>query len=329
MPRKRDRVLLVLFTAVLSLLALAAGPGLMLRALGFERQGTVEAVLAAPPPQATEEAVGEPLGSITIQCPHCEDGVWTISAQELKVLELTGGLNDEGRPEYRLVFDEEGFNRFFQTQVEPWLPVLRDTPYRNLWFDLREGGAVVRAEIDVSRDFSLPSGVPYLGVYLGYTGQVVGVSEVLPLGPADRAGLKAGDVISIVDGVPARPEIFVSEQIQGHVPGDVIVLEIMREGQEMTLEVELGEWSDGATWHSLGLVLTPDVTGSRLVPLGLSAGEDLYSLPKTGPLAAAIADGERVLDELLDHLVVVGPLEGQARVASFGLTENGLTVVMR
>jgi len=309
MPRKRDRVLLVLFTAVLSLLALAAGPGLMLRALGFERQGTVEAVLAAPPPQATEEAVGEPLGSITIQCPHCEDGVWTISAQELKVLELTGGLNDEGRPEYRLVFDEEGFNRFFQTQVEPWLPVLRDTPYRNLWFDLREGGAVVRAEIDVSRDFSLPSGVPYLGVYLGYTGQVVGVSEVLPLGPA--------------------PEIFVSEQIQGHVPGDVIVLEILREGQEMTLEVELGEWSDGATWHSLGLVLTPDVTGSRLVPLGLSAGEDLYSLPKTGPLAAAIADGERVLDELLDHLVVVGPLEGQARVASFGLTENGLTVVMR
>jgi len=331
MHKKKNRVLLALSTVALLLLVSIGGPSLALRALGLKRQGTVGAALAAAPPQDTGQAVGEPLDSITIRCPNDECEVKTVSAQDLEVLELMGGLDDEGRPEYRFVFDEEGFNRFFHAQIEPWLPILRDAPYRNLWFDLRDGGAVARAEIDVNPGwgFSLPSGVPYLGVNFNYGEQGIEIFRVLTLSPADQAGLEIGDVIYELDGVPVEEAPSLIDWTRQHEPGEVVALGVLRDGREMRLELELGEWTDEATWHSVGLVLTPDVTGSRLAPLGFSVEEDLYSLPTEGPLASAIADGERFLDYALGSLTIVGPLEGEAREIQMSFAEDRLIVVVR
>ncbi len=319
------RVWTMVCVAALLLLVLVAAPDLALRALGVVRQGSVQEALAAAP-AATDVPPGEPLDSLTIGSPASE---WTraYSVRDLWALEVTGRQVAAGQAEYRLVFDEAGFNRFFQANLASWL---RDTPYNNLWFDLREGGLVVYATVNVAPNgWEFPFGAAYQGVAGMYTEQGYRVYHVLPFGPADRAGVRVGDTITELGGTPVADIPDFGEWIRSHNPGEVITLTVQRGEQERVVEVELGRWEEGERWRYLGLVLAPDVTGARLVPLGLSVGEDLYSLPKSGPVADAVADAQRMLDSLFEHLIVVGPLRGQARVAEMHFTEDCLTVVMR
>lgn len=330
MTRRRYRVLLGLAALALLLLVLIGAPTLALRALGLVPLGTVEEVLAATSAPATPTPVGDPLDEIVIS--SSEGEAWTVSREGLGVVEMNGGLDPDGEPAYRLVFDEAGFNRYFQSDMAPWLPWKLDLPCRDVWFDLREGGLVIRASVDVGAqgDFSLPRGVPYLGVRFGYTEEGVELLEVLALGPADQAGLQVGDVIVELEGTPVAEAPYLTEWTQEHhAPGDVVSLGVLRGDQEITVEVELGEWAEDERWHDLGLVLAPDVTGSRLVPIGLSVGEELYSLPRNGFLATAVTDVQDLLDGFLEELTVVGPLQGEAHVAWLGLEQDRLTIVLR
>lgn len=331
----RRRILLIaaalpLAAVLLALLAVST-PGLALHAMGLNWEGTVQSVLTARPTPAPEDVSGQPLNTLTTRYSTDERETVTYSVQELGLVEATGAIDAEGQPEYRLVFDEAGFNRFFQTQFGPWLQWLQATPYDNVWFDLRDGGMVAYGRVNVNPDFggSLPPGVPYIGIRFQYVKRGIEVTQVLRFGPADRAGLEVGDVICELDGTRAADAPLLPDWIQSHVPGDTVTLELMREGQRMDVEVELEAWSEGSSWHDLGLVLAPDATGARLVPLGLIAGEEVYSLPDEGTLAATVADAERLLDDLLEGLVVVGPLEGEVRVAWIGFAEDRVTVVMR
>jgi serine protease Do len=67
------------------------------------------------------------------------------------------------------------------------------------------------------------------------------VQEVLDDSPADKAGLKAKDVILKIDGTePTSLKEFLA--IMGlHQPGDKIVLEIRRDGKDKKIKVTLGE----------------------------------------------------------------------------------------
>jgi hypothetical protein len=328
MNRKWLRMLLAFSGVALALLGLFEGPSLALRALGLSRQGTVEMAFAEAPAPATptEEMVGEPLDSISIRCPWCEGEKWTCSAEEIGVSEFTGRLDESGQPEYRMVFDEAGFGRLFEFVAYR----LRGTPYRNLRFDFRDGGAVVHAELDVNADaiLNLPSGVAYMGISFSSTEMGFEVTEVLPFGPADRAGVEVRDVIYELDGTLALDVPSLPDWIQAHSPGDIIALGVLRDDQEIMVEVKLEEWTEDAPWHEIGLVVVPDVTGSRLVLTGLSIGDDLYSLPRTGPLASAVVEAQREMDEALEDVVIVGPLEGEARLDQVVFAEDSLTVVI-
>lgn len=322
----KKKVLLVALGVAALLFVLAEGPDLALRALGMRRQGEVDAVLAEGAAPTEEAAGGRPLDDVTIGCAGCKNGTYAI--RDVWAEEATGRLNDEGRPEYRFIFDEAGFNRFFQAWL---LPNLGDTPYRNIWFELRDGGMVVYADVNSnpSGDFNLPAGVPYMGIRFDHTEQGIAICDVLPLGPADRAGLKAGDIIYELSGVPVTETTYLPDWTQAHAPGDVVALGVLRGEQKLTVEIELEEWSDDARWRYVGLVLAPDVTAARLAPIGISIGDDLYSLPQTGPLADAVAAAERMLDGLMDNMTIVGPLDGEAHVAWLGLAEDNFTIVMR
>lgn len=329
MRKKWLRMLLVFSGVVLAMLGLFGGPSLALHLLGLRRQGTVEMVLAeaAVPATPTEKVVGESLDSITIRCPWCEGEKWTRSAEEIGVSEFTGRLDASGRPEYRLVFDEAGFSRLFELVAYG----LEGKPYRNLRFDFRDGGAVVYAELDVNADviLNLPPGVAYMGISFSDTEMGFEVTEVRPFGPADRAGLEVGDVIYELDGALASDVPSLPDWTQAHSPGDVVTLGILRDGREMAAEVKLEEWTEDASWHEVGLVVMPDVTGSRLVLTGLSIGDDLYSLPRTGPLASTVVEAQRQMDAALEAVIIVGPLEGVARLDQVVFTDDTLTVVIR
>jgi serine protease Do len=64
-----------------------------------------------------------------------------------------------------------------------------------------------------------------------------------PGGPADQAGLAAGDVIEAVDGSPVTRARDVQTALAQHAPGDALALTVVRgDGQALTVNVVLGAW---------------------------------------------------------------------------------------
>lgn len=67
-----------------------------------------------------------------------------------------------------------------------------------------------------------------------------GKPSVVADGPGARAGIRAGDVITKVDGQRVRGDDELIIKIRAHRPGDPLTLTVLREGRERTLEVVLG-----------------------------------------------------------------------------------------
>ncbi len=86
----------------------------------------------------------------------------------------------------------------------------------------------------------------YDRAYMGIRGQAavdgVEIVSVEPAGPAELAGLQAGDVITGVQGVEGNdPNEALDTVLFEHKPGDQVTLEILRNGQSMTIDITLGE----------------------------------------------------------------------------------------
>ena len=80
---------------------------------------------------------------------------------------------------------------------------------------------------------------PYLGVASALSSRGALVAEVTSGGPADGAGLRAGDVITSIDGREVTDPDDVAEIVSDHEPGDEVEIELMRDGERRTFTVEL------------------------------------------------------------------------------------------
>ena len=67
------------------------------------------------------------------------------------------------------------------------------------------------------------------------------ISDVNPGSPADRAGLKSGDVVTKLDGQPVLDSRSLRLQIGEMSPGKTVQLAVMRDGIEQRYSVALGE----------------------------------------------------------------------------------------
>jgi serine protease DegS len=78
---------------------------------------------------------------------------------------------------------------------------------------------------------------PWLGIYAAPAGEGVGVAGVVPGGPADRADLRRGDVISQLDGKPiaGREEFY--EALWKGIVGDVMDLTVQRGNDLLSVKV--------------------------------------------------------------------------------------------
>lgn len=83
-----------------------------------------------------------------------------------------------------------------------------------------------------------------LGIQLDQNEDVARIAVVMPGLAADRAGLKAGDVILQVDGVETKGRQNLQQAIRAHQPGDKVMLVIERDGRQQKLEVILGSMTD-------------------------------------------------------------------------------------
>ena len=91
-------------------------------------------------------------------------------------------------------------------------------------------------------------GITYLAVTDAQTAQQMGVNaygvyivDVTKGGPADQAGLKAGDRIVSVDGSEIAAKDDLGTLMQNHSAGDTLSITVARDGQMQTVNVTLGE----------------------------------------------------------------------------------------
>lgn len=70
------------------------------------------------------------------------------------------------------------------------------------------------------------------------------VTLVEPSGPAFASGLREGDVVVAVDGVPVTGPALLGELVRSNAPGDTVDLEVLRDDRSVMLAVALGENTD-------------------------------------------------------------------------------------
>ena len=58
--------------------------------------------------------------------------------------------------------------------------------------------------------------------------------------PADEAGLREGDIITAIDGERIDTAQGLDQSLTQYAPGDELSLDVLREGETLELEIELG-----------------------------------------------------------------------------------------
>jgi putative serine protease PepD len=82
----------------------------------------------------------------------------------------------------------------------------------------------------------------YLGVQVGDSSSGTGaqVTTVKADTPASKAGLKAGDVITAINGATVANADDLTAKINAHKPNQKVTLTVTRNGKSLSIDVTLG-----------------------------------------------------------------------------------------
>jgi S1-C subfamily serine protease len=69
-------------------------------------------------------------------------------------------------------------------------------------------------------------------------------AAVVAGGPADKAGIKKGDIILSVNGVDVGERGSVASLVSEYAPGDVVEIKVRTGNDTRTVKVTLGAYSD-------------------------------------------------------------------------------------
>jgi serine protease Do len=153
---------------------------------------------------------------------------------------------------------------------------------RAVFEQIKQHGRVRRGEIGIRAQTVTP--VLAAGLSIGRD-QGALIADVIPGGPADRAGLSAGDVVLTLDGKPLENGRQLHVNLYRRSVGETVRLEVLRSGKTVTVTVPVGERLDfsGAASQAdprqnvvtrlgiLGVTVTPELAG-RLPPLRARVG---------------------------------------------------------
>jgi len=152
---------------------------------------------------------------------------------------------------------------------------------------LKDSGHVTRGWLGVQLQSITPDLADSLGLKEA-RGAII--AEVESASPAAKSGLQAGDVITALNGAPAKDSRDIARRVATTAPGQSVTFDVMRSGQSKTITVALGQRSDqqaanadrgkdssNAGTPHLGLSLAPasEVAGSGnkgVVVTGVEAG---------------------------------------------------------
>ena len=115
---------------------------------------------------------------------------------------------------------------------------------RDVYLQVRQNGAVKRGELGVSGQNITP--VMAKGLSLARDHGVI-LADVEPESPADRAGLKRGDVLIGLDGQPIVSASQLENRIFRRRAGDKVRLTILRGKEELTITLAVRERADASS----------------------------------------------------------------------------------
>ena len=123
------------------------------------------------------------------------------------------------------------------------------------------------------------------------------IAEVVKDSPADKAGLKQGDIILECNGIPIKSMASFRNEISLMSPGATVTLKVSRKGELLTMPVVLGTASDTMS-ASAGVVQKLGIEVDNLTPelakqLGYVNLEEGVVITKVKPSSAAALAGMR------------------------------------
>jgi serine protease Do len=131
------------------------------------------------------------------------------------------------------------------------------------------------------------------------------VVEPQPDGPAAKAGMLSGDVITSINGQPVKDARDLAKQIAAMVPDSTIKLVVLRQGEEKTMSVTLGELPNegqaraSVEDHENAGDDAPRL-GLTLAPAGMHGSREGVVVTAIDPDGRAAGQGFKVGDVILD-----------------------------
>lgn len=158
------------------------------------------------------------------------------------------------------------------------------------------------------------------------------VTEVLPGDAAEKAGIKAGDVILGIDGKPAKDRRELIRMIAALRVGSKVGVQIIRDGKEMTLPLVVAERKDGQAQDPGGAVkeqldmtvkeVTPEI--ARYIGLPEKTGVIVTDVKAGGPAEEAGLQPRDIILKI-NNMEIKGLKDYQAALTA---GEKGNTLLM-
>jgi len=139
---------------------------------------------------------------------------------------------------------------------------------------------------------------------------------------ADKAGLKKGDIITMIDGKKIDESDDVSKAVRAHKPGDKIGVTYLRDGKEQKVTAELSKWK-GINMNTISIPRLESMNGvGAIAPGGTFRGNNAFVFQTNGRprLGLSIQDTEEGVG------VKVLDVEEEGNAAKAGIKEGDVIV---
>lgn len=204
--------------------------------------------------------------------------------------------------------------------------------------DLLKYGKVIRGWLGVYIEDVSPDLAKKFGVNHG-----VLVTKVMPGSPAEKGGLKSGDIIVEFNGEPVKDVTDLQLKVINTPPGEKVKITLIRDGKRKVLTVKIGQMPGGTSvasvdlmskfgfsvqkltpelrkklgvpsWIKYGLLVTSVKPGSPADDAGLSEGDIIVEAgitPRTMKSVKSVDDLIKVLEQAGDSGVLLKVIRGE------------------
>jgi serine protease Do len=239
-------------------------------------------------------AIGNPFGlaatvTVGVVSAKGRGGIGIADYEDFIQTDAAINLGNSGGPLLNLEGKAVGLNTAIFSQSGGYMGIGFAIPInmaKHIKQQLVETGKVTRGFLGIRMDEVQPELAEYFDLK---PNQGISVLRVFSDSPADKAGLKAGDIILEMDGKKIEGMQQFKNTIAMVEPGTNVTLLVYREGKELEKKVEIGSLSDSS--------FTSDVSETAL-QLGLQVQELTGDLarqfgyePAEGVIVSEVTDG--------------------------------------